>query len=173
MASTFHKWRPVQKLESTWRCLWRTCTLWTPEGFKAVHADFFAMHTCACTRVQPWACTNNQVIWSGQRQRTNLSAVSSSSLWLCLAPIAGNGCLTWWWPFSKGFLCFQTNCFCVPEYLISILHSRKYVCVVFLRSLNEFINIWNFKLTALIIWYFWKHKILIVMSKTSFSPLRM
>lgn len=74
-----------------------------------------AMHTCACTKVQPWACTNDQVIWSGQRLSTNLSAVSSSSLWFCPAPIAGNGCLFWWWPFSKGFLCFQTNCFCVPE----------------------------------------------------------
>jgi hypothetical protein len=38
-----------------------------------------AMHTCACTKVQPWACTNDQVIWSGQRLSTNLSAVSSSS----------------------------------------------------------------------------------------------
>lgn len=174
MASTFHRWRPARKWESTWRCLWRIYTLWTPEEFKAVHADFSAMHTCACTRVQPWACTNNQVIWNWQRWSTKLSALFSSSWWFYGRPLPAVGVFCDDGPSAKYCCVSKQIAFVFLKYLIrSILHSRKYVCVGFLRSLNEVINTWNFKLTALMIWYFWKHTILIVTFKTSFSPMRM
>lgn len=44
-------------------------------------------------------------------------------------------------PSAKDSCVSKPIAFVFLKYLISILHSRKYVCVDFLRSLNEVINI--------------------------------
>lgn len=40
-------------------------------------------------------------------------------------------------PSAKDSCVFKQITFVFLKYLISILHSRKYICVSFLRSLNE------------------------------------
>lgn len=73
----------------------------------------------------------------------------AQSLALCFPPAAGSvwrplpamGVLCDDGPSAKGSCVSKHIAFVFLKYLIrSILHSRKYVCVGFLRSLNEVIN---------------------------------
>ena len=74
------------------------------------------------------------------------------------AALRGVHCRQWtsrWDGPSERTPVFKANCFVLLKYLIrGILHSRKYVCVGFLRSPNEVISNRSFKLRASITWYF-------------------
>lgn len=62
MVSTSRRCLPAPRWRRTWKWLRKNCTLSTPRASRGRRAACSATPTCACTRVQPWACTSNTLL---------------------------------------------------------------------------------------------------------------